>query len=62
MTRSDTCSRFLEITYQNYFRPGPGLITNQIISFIFARTIYDEFDANAMATDRIITAHSFRQL
>ena len=69
--RSDTCSRFLEITYQTYLisakrtkshrrqsRPGPGLI----ILLFFARAIYDEFDANAMVTDRIITTHSFRKL
>ena len=39
-----------------------GLIANQIILFIFALTIYDEFDANAIVTDRIITTRSFRQL
>ena len=43
-------------------QPGLGLIANQIILFIFALMIYDEFDANAMVTDRIITTRSFRQL
>ena len=50
-------------------QPGPGSIANllnQIISFIFALTIYvidyDGFDDNAMVTDRIITTRSFRQL
>ena len=31
-------------------RPGPGLIANKIISFIFARAIYDTFNAIAMVT------------
>ena len=33
-------------------QPSPGLIANQIISFIFALTIYDELDDNVMVTDR----------
>ena len=32
-------------------------LANQIILFIFALTIYDEFDDNAMVTDRIITSN-----
>ena len=74
--RSDTCSRFLEITYQSYSISANepkaaggnlvlvrlGLITNQIILYSFAHAIYDEIDANAMVTDRIITTHSFRHL
>ena len=65
MKRSDTCSRFPVITYQRNLsavqiksRKQPfavsGLIANQIISFIFALTIYDKFDDNAMVTVRII--------
>ena len=68
MKRSDTCSRFPAIRYQicSYLlielNAGQGFIANQIISFMFALTIYDEFDDNAMVTDRTITTRSFQEL
>ena len=39
-----------------------GVIANHVISFIFALTIYDEFEDNAMVTNRIITTRSLWQL
>ena len=59
MKQSDTCSRFLEITYQScsYQLNDPNAAgshvvpvamssrSNQIILFIFARAIYDAFNA-----------------
>ena len=34
---------------------GPGLISNQIISLFFARTIYDAFNGFAMVTANAIS-------
>ena len=63
MKRSDTSSRFPEITYQSFAfqRNVPKaesshlLPANQIISFIFAQMIYnDEFDDNLKLLSKLI--------
>ena len=54
MKRSDTCSRFLEITYEScsYQLNEPKAAGGHVpvISLIFARVIYDAFNANSMVT------------